>query len=292
MNQESQMNTQDTRTSINSPMNSSTNSPIPTTAPETKITMPVAIIVAGALIAGAVLWNKPASLADGSKNGLNGNGGANSAAVRDAAKALEMSDEAVLVPVTPADHIFGNPNAPIKIVEYSDMSCPFCKSFHKTMNLIMSDYGKSGKVAWVYRHYPLDKDNGKGFILHPNAGKEAQASECVAELGGNDAFWKFINRLYEITPSVTQATPEGLDPAQLPIIAEFAGVNRAKFEACLSSGKYATKVEADFMSGVNAGVSATPTSFIVPPKGSNVPIIGGLPIKNVKAAIDALLNVK
>ena len=285
MNQQSPLNTQNSRTPLNSQAYSQTNSP----APEPKITLPVAIVFAGALIAGAVLWNKPIGLSSGSNNV---NGGANDASAV-AARALEAEDVgAVLAPITPADHILGNPNAPIKIVEYSDMSCPFCKSFHKNMNIIMAEYGKSGKVAWVYRHYPLDKDNGSGRILHPNAGKEAQASECVAELGGNDAFWKFTNKLYEVTPSVTQASPQGLDQAQLPVIAEFAGVSKSKFEACLASGKYASKVEADFMSGVNAGVSATPTSFIVPLKGSNVPIVGGLPVKNVKAAIDALLNAK
>jgi hypothetical protein len=59
--------------------------------------------------------------------------------------------------VTSTDHILGNPNAPIKIVEYSDTSCPFCKMFHPIMKQIIDIYGPTGKVAWIYRHFPLDK---------------------------------------------------------------------------------------------------------------------------------------
>ncbi len=98
-------------------------------------------------------------------------------------------------PVTSSDHIFGDVNAPVKVVFYSDLECPFCKSFHETMTQIMnSSYGKDGKVAWVYRHFPLKQ-------LHSKAPKEAEAAECAAELGGNDAFWKFINKINEVTPA-------------------------------------------------------------------------------------------
>lgn len=96
-------------------------------------------------------------------------------------------------PVTKADHILGSIDAPVKIVEYSDLECPFCKQFHNTMQKIMSEYGTE-KVAWVFRQFPLSQ-------LHSKAPKEAEASECVAELGGNDAFWKFIDKINEVTPS-------------------------------------------------------------------------------------------
>src|SRR5690606_34807350 len=85
-----------------------------------------------------------------------------------------------IAPVTADDHIRGNPNAPLMIVEYSDFDCPYCKSFHVTMQKIIEEYGPSGKVAWVYRHLPLTS-------LHPSAAYIAETSECVAELGGNDA---------------------------------------------------------------------------------------------------------
>lgn len=90
-------------------------------------------------------------------------------------------------PVSASDHIRGNPDAEIVIVEYSDFDCPFCARFHSTMNSVMDQYGE--EVAWVYRHFPLES-------LHPNAPAVAVASECVAELGGNDAFWKFADSYF------------------------------------------------------------------------------------------------
>jgi protein-disulfide isomerase len=96
-----------------------------------------------------------------------------------------------MAPVTDKDHIKGDISAPVKIVEYSDLECPFCKRFHTTMQDVVKSY--DGKVAWVFRQFPLAQ-------LHPKAVKEAEAAECVASLGGNAAFWKFIDKVEEVTP--------------------------------------------------------------------------------------------
>jgi protein-disulfide isomerase len=94
-------------------------------------------------------------------------------------------------PVNTDDHILGNKDAQIIIVEYSDFECPFCKVFHKTMHEVVE---KNSDIAWVYRHYPIVQ-------LHPNASREAEASECAWEQKGNDGFWKYADKLFEITPS-------------------------------------------------------------------------------------------
>lgn len=91
-----------------------------------------------------------------------------------------------LAPVTAEDHVNGDINAPIKIVEYSDIDCPFCKRFHSTLEQVKALYGD--KVVWVYRHFPITQ-------LHPDSFNKSHATECVAELGGNDKFWQYLKLL-------------------------------------------------------------------------------------------------
>jgi len=236
------------------------------------LNIPTAIIIAGAIIAVAVIWTKSPS-----SGGLAEN------------TASLGSLEQKMKPVSEDDHILGNPNAKIKIVEYSDPSCPFCKVFHTTMRKVMDTYGKSGDVAWVYRSFPLDKPSADGRILHPNAGKESEAMECAGSLGGNDKFWAYTNRFYDITPSVTRDAPNGLDQKELPKIAQYVGLDVNDFNSCLSSGKFKDKVEAQFLEGVNIGIQGTPSSIIVTPSGKYIPLEGAQPYENVKQAIDALL---
>lgn len=92
--------------------------------------------------------------------------------------------------LTPIDfereHIRGSKeNAEFAIIEYSDFQCPFCHRVHPTYQQIMDTYGD--KVVWVYRHFPLS--------FHPDAMPFAVGSECVANLGGNDAFWAFTDEV-------------------------------------------------------------------------------------------------
>lgn len=182
------------------------------------------------------------------------------------------------------DHVRGNPGATVVLVEYSDFECPFCKGFHPTMKRIMDEYGKDGKVAWVYRHFPLDS-------IHSKARKEAQASECANEIGGNDSFWAYADRLFEIAPS-----NDRLDLALLPKIAEETGLDRAKFEACLAGdargGKYADHIEADAENAVAAGGTGTPFSIVIAANGKTYPINGALPYEAVKSVIDLALAEK
>ena len=240
------------------------------------VTLPGAIIIAGALIAMAVIWVKQPVRAPAANQAAN--------------LANAQLGQINMREVTAADHIYGNPNAPIKIIEYSDTSCPFCKTFNSTMEQIMGEYGPTGKVAWIYRHFPLDKPDTNGDILHKNSNHEAQALECAASTGGNDKFWAFEKKLYEITPSVTSVTPNGLDQQQLPVIAKSVGLNVVSFNDCLASNQFKNKVEADYTDGVNAGVSGTPYSIIITPSGNKIPLVGAQPYTTVKSAIEALLT--
>lgn len=206
------------------------------------LTVPVAIVVAGGLIAAAIFL----------KGTTTRRAPANEQA---AAVQAPLSLEAIeLKPVdTARDHIRGNPEAPIVLVEFSDTECPFCKRFHETMQQLVDVYGKSGKLAWVYRHFPIP-----GISGHENSPKQAEATECVAELGGNAAFWTFIDRIFSTVE--LQGT---VDMAALPGFAEEAGVDRTQFENCLTSGRHAARVQADSSDGNNAGVGGTPFNVLV-----------------------------
>ncbi len=99
---------------------------------------------------------------------------------------LSDSEDIEVPAITAQDHYLGNIDADVVIIEYSDIDCPFCKKFHPTMERIAQEYGS--KIAWVYRHFPLES-------LHPEARTKAEASECVAQLAGNEVFWKYLKTL-------------------------------------------------------------------------------------------------
>ncbi len=229
-----------------------------------KLSVPIAIVIAGGLVAGALYYSNLKGAKEMAK-----------------AKTLEASAVANRVdmkPVTADDHILGNPGAEVIIVEYSDLECPFCKIFHGTLRRVMDEYGKDGKVAWVYRHFPIDS-------LHSKARKEAEATECANELGGVSKFWEYTNMLYTTTNS-----NNSLDPAELPKIAKSIGLNVAAFNTCLSSGKYQALVEAQYQDAVKSGGRGTPHSVLVTKDGTNTIVQGAQSYESVKSVIDALLT--
>jgi len=171
------------------------------------------------------------------------------------------------------DHIRGNPAAPVTLVEYSDFECPFCKRFHPTMKQLVDE--SKGQLNWVYRHFPLDE-------LHSKARKEAAASECAAELGGNDAFWKFADRFFELTPSNNRTDIDTV----LPQIAGEIGLDKAKFASCLASGKFDQRVAEDLENAAATGGRGTPWSIIVSKSGKKYPLSGAQPYAAVKQIVD------
>ena len=178
------------------------------------------------------------------------------------------------------DHIRGNPAAAVTLVEYSDFECPFCKRFHPTAKKLVEESG--GRVKWVYRHFPLDE-------LHPvKARKEAVASECAAELGGNDAFWKFADRFYELTPSNNKTD---VDTVLAQIVREI-GLDKARFASCLASGRHDRRVEEDHQNAVASGGRGTPWSLIVSKSGRTYPLSGAQPYATVKQLFELALQEK
>ena len=262
------------------------------------LNLPMAIVIAGLLIAGAIFFRG------------SGKTDSPSDATPVVVQPPPAQNAVALRPVDATrDHIRGNPDADIVIVEFSDTECPFCKRFHGVMQQLMNEYGKSGKVAWVYREYPIVQ-------LHSKAPKEAEALECAAELGGNEKFWDYTDRLYTLTNS-----NDSLDSASLPRIATDVGLNEGLFMDCLSSGRQQARVKSDFDDGVVAGVQGTPHSVLILKApisaksrqailahmeqyrdqvgnlpvsfsldGLRVGMSGALPYQSIKATVDALLK--
>ncbi|HAO64712.1 TPA: hypothetical protein DCQ44_01890 [Candidatus Taylorbacteria bacterium] len=199
-----------------------------------KLIIPIAIIVAGALIGGAVIYTR------------------GSPAKTDTATNPATPKTVTIKPITSADHILGNPAAKVLVVEYSDTECPFCKTFDVTLTKLLDTYGKDGTVAWVYRQFPIAS-------LHPKAPKEAEATECVNKLAGNDVFWKYLQKIYAVTPS-----NNGLDAAQLPILAASFGVDKQAFQSCLDSNTFTATIQADYNDAIAAGGQGTPYTILVP----------------------------
>lgn len=221
------------------------------------LAVPISIVIAGMFIGAGLYF-----------------GGGSAAPVPAAAVAEAEADNTGKVdPVVEGDHIKGSLEAPIKVVEFSDFDCPFCSRFHEVMDQVAAKYDD---VAWVYRHMPLEQ-------LHPNAAYVAVASECVAELAGNDGFWKFTDAYFAARGAGEQTAHETL----VTTLAANAGVTKAALTECLESGRNNSKVQDDVNDAVETGGRGTPWSIIIGPSGKTYPINGALPQAAVEQLIEA-----
>jgi protein-disulfide isomerase len=182
-------------------------------------------------------------------------------------------------PVTSArDHVYGNPNAPISLIEYSDFECPFCKKFHLTPKEIVNASG--GKVNLVYRHFPLGSHN-------PGAQKQAEAAECANALGGNDAFWKYADAIY----ARTRSNGRGFPISDLTPLAKELGLPAARFQECVDKATYGARVQEDMLEGATIGLTGTPSTIIFHNKTREARLkLGAQAAAAFKADIEAMLK--
>lgn len=179
--------------------------------------------------------------------------------------------------VDETDYIKGNPNAPILMIEYSDYDCPFCKQYHETLTQIMNEYGITGRVAWVYRQFPLEQ-------LHPNSPKISESALCVGSLGGSAAFWKFTDAVF-----TSRELEEPTNMVTLPELAVEAGVDKDAYQSCVSSGQMKEKVEASVEEAFALGAQGTPYTVLV--VGNEQAVVNGAQSYDVvKSIIDNLIS--
>jgi protein-disulfide isomerase len=162
------------------------------------------------------------------------------------------------------DHIRGDKNAAITIMEYSDFQCSYCAKFNTTLNKALEEY--KGKIKVIYRHFPLD--------FHPYAEKAAQASECAND---QNKFWEYADEIYKNQASFSDD--------YFKKAAKDIKLDTNKFNKCLDSEKYKDKVAADAEEGAGYGVSGTPGSFL-----NGEELGGAIPYEQLKAEIDKLLK--
>lgn len=222
---------------------------------EKKLTTAQAIIIVGLMIAVAIFF------------GLRAQG-------PKAPEEPKVNLEAVL-PVQPTDHIRGSADAKIVLYEYSDFECPFCKKFNETLKLIVKEY--DGEVAWVYRHFPLES-------IHPRAYALAEGSECAAELGGEDAFWRYTDII------LATALDQSFDPELLPDVAGSIGLDKAAFSTCMKGNTHDAKIKADMENAMATGGLGTPWSIIVGASGKKYQVNGAMSPEALKQVIDLAIK--
>ena len=184
------------------------------------------------------------------------------------AVAQNWAENDAAIPVTSKDPMWGNRDAPVTIVHFSDFQCPYCSKVDTTMDEIKKAYGKD-KVRIFWKNEPLS--------FHPNAKPAAEAAMGVFALKGNDGFWKFHDTAFKNQGALSRESYEKWGKE--------AGVDMAKFKAGLDAHTWAKRVDEDHEVAQKAGVSGTPASYI-----NGIVVSGAQPFEKFKAVIDQELQ--
>lgn len=249
-------------------------------------TVPISIIVAGALIAGAVLIsnNFQGVLSPKSTSKATGtNGQAAGTTTQSPPQQTVPQGNTVKVSIDD-DPVMGDPEAPVTLIEFSDFECPFCKrSFDEMLPQLKNEYVGTGKVKFVYRDFPLS-------FHDPLATQEALAATCAREQGGDEVFFKYHDEIFKRT----QSNGNGMPKSELYNIASDIGLDDSAFRNCLDSEKYKGEVSQDIIDGTNAGVTGTPGWFVGKTTSNGIIdgqlIIGAQPFSVFVPVIERLLN--
>jgi protein-disulfide isomerase len=184
---------------------------------------------------------------------------------------------ATVVPITPFprpeanQNATGDPNAPVKMDEYSDFQCPACLSFSKeTERSIVEQYVATNKVYFVY--------HTMGEWIGPESAAAAEAAYCAGDQG---RFWDYHDILFD---NWTGENVGAFNSQRLLAFGEALGLKMDEFRACLDNHKYASRVAQDKVEGEKLGVTATPTFFI-----NGKQIVGAQSFTSFQQEIEAAL---
>ena len=158
------------------------------------------------------------------------------------------------------ERVYGNPNARFSIVTFSDLECPFCKRFHNTPKEVVD--ASSDNVSYEFKHLPLDFHN-------PAALQGSVMAECVAKELGNKYAWAFIDQYFQTTQT------NGGGVADLDNFAKRFGLTSSQIAACKTDKNIQARITGDLEFAREAGVSGTPSSYVVDTVGGKSIQIGG-----------------
>lgn len=147
-------------------------------------------------------------------------------------------------------YVIGSPDAKVEITEYADYQCPACQTFDALQfDVVKRQLVDSGLARFRYRDFPLDQ-------IHPHARLAAHAAACADEQG---KFWEMKRAIYDHHPDWAMKRSVG------NLFRDYAtqvGVDGAKYDDCMSSQKFAGRIEASLQEGMRLGVGSTPTFMI------------------------------
>jgi protein-disulfide isomerase len=180
---------------------------------------------------------------------------------------------------TEGEPALGSSSARVTIMEVSDYQCPFCKrQMVQTFPQIEAEYIKTGKVQYIFVDYPIAS-------LHPTAARSHEAANCAGEQG---KYWEMHRSLFN--------SPLAKDDAALVAQAKAAGLDAARLQSCMASGKYTASVQASVRRMEQLGIQGTPMVLIgrTPAPGQPMKIekfvYGAQSFAAFKSAIDSLLQ--
>ena len=156
-----------------------------------------------------------------------------------------VSDKVTMVMPT-GGYSLGKADAPLVIVEYTDLQCPFCQQFHNTaFDQLKKEYIDTGKARFITRDFPLD--------FHPNAKPAAIASRCAGDQG---KFWEYRHLMH--------VNADKLSKEEIQKYAADLKLDTAKFKACAESDFYSADIDKQFQEGSAVGI----TGQFSKPRGS------------------------
>lgn len=158
------------------------------------------------------------------------------------------------------DRVYGNPNARFSIVTFSDLECPFCKRFHTVPKEVVD--AADGQVNYEFKHLPLDFHN-------PAALNGSIMAECIAKEKGNKHAWAFLDQYFQHTKA------NGSGVSDLDELGKGFGITSSQIAACKKDLTIANRITEDLEFASTAGVSGTPSSFVVDTVGGQSIQIGG-----------------